>query len=114
MSERMRMHDLTPGDDVPPDPAYDELLRVADLSVGHYRLPIGAFDGQQPHTEDEVYVVRSGRGILRTSTGDAPAVAGAVLFVPAGEEHRFVEIEEPLDVIVLFAPAEHARKPGAA
>jgi quercetin dioxygenase-like cupin family protein len=31
-----------------------------------------------------------------------------VLFVPAGEEHRFVDIEEALDVLVLFAPAEHS------
>lgn len=35
---------------------------------------------------------------------------GAVLFVPAGEEHRFVDIEEPLDVIVVFGPAEYTKK----
>ena len=92
------------------EPRYEELLRVPTLSVGRYRLPVGAQDPQQPHTEDEVYVIRSGRGILRTPTGDAAAVPGAMLFVPAGEEHRFVEIEEPLDVLVLFAPAEHSMK----
>lgn len=30
-----------------------------------------------------------------------------VLFVAAGEEHRFVDIEEALDVLLFFAPAEH-------
>lgn len=93
---------------------YDELLRVPALSVGRYQLPAGATDTQQPHTEDEVYVIRSGRGTLRTPTGDAPAVPGAVLFVPAGEEHRFVEIVEPLDVLVLFAPAEYAKREASA
>jgi len=87
---------------------YEELLRVPALSVGRYLLPAGGEDLQQPHTEDEVYVVRAGRATLRTPHGDAPAVAGAVLFVPAGEEHRFVDIEEALDVLVLFAPAEHS------
>lgn len=90
---------------------YDELLRVPDLSVGRYRLAVGQTDEQQPHTEDEIYVVRAGRAVLRTPHGDADAVTGAVLFVPAGEEHRFVEITADLDVLVVFAPAEHSRKP---
>ena len=89
---------------------YDELLRVPALSVGRYQLPAGSSDPQEPHTEDEIYVVRSGRGALRSPDGDEPAVPGAVLFVPAGEEHRFVDIVEALDVLVLFAPAEHTRK----
>lgn len=104
------MHALTFDDHAGHEPRYDELLRVPALSVGRYLLPAGADDLQQPHTEDEVYVVRAGRGILRAPSGDAPAVAGAVLFVPAGEQHRFVEIEEPLDVIVLFAPAEYTNE----
>lgn len=87
------------------------MLRVPALSVGRYVLPASAEDPQQPHTEDEIYLVRSGRGILRTPTGEVAAVPGAMLFVPAGEEHRFVEIEEPLDVIVVFGPAEHTNRP---
>lgn len=87
---------------------YEELFRVPSLSVGRYQLPAGARDRQEPHTEDEIYVIRAGRAILRTPDGDARVTAGAVLFVPAGEEHRFVEIDEPLDVLVLFAPAEYS------
>lgn len=106
------MHALTLTDDESTAPRYEELLRVPALSVGQYRIPVGGEDPQQPHTEDEIYVVRAGRAILRTPAGDAAAVPGAVLFVPAGEEHRFVEIEEPLDVIVVFGPAEYANKEG--
>ena len=36
-----------------------EFLRSSELSVGLYVLPVGALDGQSPHTEDEVYVVMS-------------------------------------------------------
>ena len=41
---------------------YHEFLRVPDLSAGLYLLSAGAVDPQQPHTEDEVYYVISGRG----------------------------------------------------
>ena len=87
---------------------YAEILRVPAMSMGTYQLPAGATDPQGPHTEDEVYVILEGRGILRTESGDAPAVPGAALFVPAGERHSFVEITEPLFMYVIFAPAEAA------
>jgi len=90
---------------------YDELLRVPDLSVGRYVIPAGGVDPQQPHTEDEVYIVLRGRAVLRTPDAAAEAVPGAVLFVPAGEEHRFTDVEEDLEVIVVFGPAEHTRAP---
>jgi mannose-6-phosphate isomerase-like protein (cupin superfamily) len=85
-----------------------EVLRIPAMSVGIYRIPAGLPDPQEPHTEDEVYVVLKGRGTLRAESGDAPAAAGSVLFVPAGEEHRFVDVEEAMEVVVLFAPAEYS------
>ncbi|MBN9606378.1 MAG: cupin domain-containing protein [Actinomycetales bacterium] len=96
----------------PAGPGYHETLSVPDLSVGTYRVAAGGVDTQTPHTEDEVYVVLSGRAILRTASGDAVAEPGAVLFVPAGEEHRFVEIAEDLEVVVAFGPAEGRRAHG--
>jgi len=90
-------------------PSYDEHLSVPDLSVGTYSLPAGSVDPQEPHTEDEIYVVISGRGMLWTPEGSAEAAPGAVLFVPAGEEHRFVDIVEDLTLLVVFGPAEYAR-----
>ena len=101
------MRALTFAKDVETEVSYQELLREPALSIGRYRLPAGAVDPQQPHTEDEVYVVRHGKGVLRTPGGDTAAVPGAVLFVPAGEHHQFVDIEEALDLLVLFAPAEN-------
>jgi mannose-6-phosphate isomerase-like protein (cupin superfamily) len=92
-----------------PATSWIEHLRVADLSVGTYSVPAGGADTQSPHTEDEVYVVVSGRARLVTADGTADAVPGAVLFVPAGEEHRFVDVTEDLAVLVVFAPAEGSR-----
>jgi mannose-6-phosphate isomerase-like protein (cupin superfamily) len=85
---------------------YAEHLRVPALSVGTYSIPAGGTDGQQPHTEDEIYVVVSGRGQF-TGGGQTVAVQpGSVIYVPRREEHRFHDVDEDLAVIVFFAPAE--------
>jgi mannose-6-phosphate isomerase-like protein (cupin superfamily) len=86
-----------------------EHLRVEALSVGTYSLPAGGTDTQSPHTEDEIYVVTAGRARFVAGSASLDVGPGAVLYVPAGEEHRFVDITEDLAVLVVFAPAEHAR-----
>ncbi len=88
-----------------------EHLEVPDLSCGTYSLPAGGSDQQTPHTEDEIYVVTRGRATLWTPTGAAPMGPGDVAFVPAGEEHRFVDIVEDFAVLVVFGPAEYSRAP---
>lgn len=88
------------------DQRWMEFLRVPALSMGIYNLPRGESDPQQPHTEDEVYYVVSGRAILRVADQDHPVQPGAVVYVAAGVPHRFHTIEEGLVVLVFFAPAE--------
>jgi quercetin dioxygenase-like cupin family protein len=86
-----------------------EQLRVPDLSVGTYSIPAGAVDDQTPHTEDEIYVVTAGRAMFEAS-GDRVAVEpGSVIYVEAGEIHRFAEVTEDLAALVFFAPAEGSR-----
>jgi len=91
-----------------------EHLRVSDLSVGTYSVPAGGVDDQEPHTEDEIYVVTSGRARLVAGGQSAPVGPGTVIYVPAGEDHHFTGVAEDLSVLVLFAPAEYARRPGGA
>ncbi len=86
-----------------------EHLSVPDLSVGTYSLPAGSVDTQEPHSEDEIYVVLRGRGALATDDATADVGPGSVIYVPAGETHHFAHIVEDLVVVVLFAPAEGAR-----
>ncbi len=89
-----------------------EHLRIADLSVGTYSIPAGGADGQSPHTEDEIYVVRRGRATIETDDGNAQMGPGSVVYVPANEHHRFVDVAEDFAVLVIFAPAEYTRDGG--
>ena len=88
-----------------------EQFRAADLSVGTYSIPSGGIDDQEPHTEDEIYVVTAGRAVLWAGRQSAAVGPGSVIYVAAGEEHRFTDVAEDLAAIVLFAPAEGARSP---
>lgn len=86
--------------------SYLEFLRVPAMSAGIYALPAGGSDPQKPHQQDEIYYVIRGRARMRVGTEDQPVAAGGVIFVEAGVEHRFHHIEEDLEILVMFAPAE--------
>jgi mannose-6-phosphate isomerase-like protein (cupin superfamily) len=88
---------------------YYEFLSVPDLSGGLYVLEAGAKDMQSPHTEDEIYVVMSGRGRVTVGDEERDVRAGSVVFVAAGVTHRFHDIEERLVLLVAFGPAEYSR-----
>ena len=85
---------------------YHEFLRVPALSMGLYVLPAGQPDPQQPHTEDEVYYIVGGRGMIHVGGEDRPVQAGSTVYVAAGVDHRFHSITEDLQLLVFFAPAE--------
>ena len=85
---------------------YLEFLRVPAMSAGVYVLPAGTADPQQPHREDEVYYVVRGRARMKIGAEDAEVSAGSVIFVEAEAEHRFYDVQEELEVLVFFAPAE--------
>jgi mannose-6-phosphate isomerase-like protein (cupin superfamily) len=87
---------------------YLEFLRRDSMSCGLYVLEPGTDDPQEPHQEDEVYVVLAGRARLRTADRDQPVGPGSVLFVARAVPHRFHDVTERLSVLVLFAPAESA------
>jgi gentisate 1,2-dioxygenase len=92
---------------------YLEFLREPAISAGLYTLPMGGTDLQQPHTEDEVYIVLEGLAQIRIGEHDYPVKTGDTIFVPALKEHHFHSIIEELRVIVVFAPAEYSLRPSA-
>ena len=59
-------------------------------------------DPQQPHSQDELYVVARGTGVF--VHGDRRDRFGPldVLFAPAGLPHRFEEFSDDLKVWVMF------------
>ena len=88
---------------------YHEFLRVPDLSAGIYVLEAGAADPQSPHTEDELYYVVGGRGVVTVGAETRPVVPGSMVFVPAEVPHRFHDIAQRLELLVVFGPAEGHR-----
>ncbi len=95
----------------PFDTHWVEQFRVPDLSVGTYSIPVGGTDDQDPHTEDEVYVITAGAASFEAGGKRVEVGPGSVIFVPAGEAHRFADITEDLAALVLFGPAEGRRQP---
>ena len=79
---------------------YAELIVRGTLRVGLY-APRGE-DTQQPHDQDEVYIVMSGRGTFRNGPASHPFQPGDVLFVAAGVPHRFEDFSDDFYVWVVF------------
>src|ERR671924_2297831 len=81
---------------------YEVIHESPGLEIGVYVLVAPEPDRQQPHTDDEVYVVLEGRGVLNVEGEKFPLSEGSVHFVPAGAEHRFTGYEG-LTVLVIFS-----------
>ena len=86
------------------DEAYREFLRVPEMSLGLFAAAPGHVDTQQPHHEDEVYLVVAGRAVLEISGARTAVAAGSIAYLPAGAPHRFLDITEDLRVVAVFVP----------
>jgi mannose-6-phosphate isomerase-like protein (cupin superfamily) len=80
---------------------YAVVHRSPGLEVGVYVLVAPEPDRQQPHEDDEVYVVLEGTGTLEVEGASLPVREGEALFVEAGADHRFTSYES-LSVLVIF------------
>jgi mannose-6-phosphate isomerase-like protein (cupin superfamily) len=83
-----------------------EFLRAGMFSAGVYRLSAGEIDRQMPHAEDEIYYVLAGRAELEVEGKRHAVEPGSITFVTKLAEHRFVDIVEDLELLVIFAPPE--------
>jgi mannose-6-phosphate isomerase-like protein (cupin superfamily) len=80
---------------------YEVVHASPGMEVGVYVLVAPEPDRQQPHEDDEIYVVLEGSGALEVSGEQVPVGEGDAVFVEAGAEHRFVSYEQ-LAVLVIF------------
>jgi mannose-6-phosphate isomerase-like protein (cupin superfamily) len=87
---------------------YEVVHESAGLELGVYVLVAPEPDRQQPHDDDELYVVLEGTGVLQVEGEDVAVREGTAVFVEAGAEHEFTAYEH-LSVLVLFErrPAEN-------
>jgi len=80
---------------------YEIVHESAGLEIGVYVLVAPEPDRQQPHADDEVYIVLEGSGVLDVEGTKVELREGHSVFVPAGAEHQFTGYEN-LAVLVIF------------
>jgi len=71
------------------------------VEVGRYSASTSA--PKNPHTGDEIYYVISGSGMARVGNETYSVEAGDVVYVEAGLEHDFFNIEEDITVLIVLA-----------
>lgn len=79
---------------------FEVMLTHGSARIGVY-APRGT-DPQQPHDQDEVYVVARGTGSFLNGAERQRFGPGDMLFVPAGVTHRFEDFSADLAVWVIF------------
>jgi mannose-6-phosphate isomerase-like protein (cupin superfamily) len=80
---------------------YEVVHASPGLEIGVYVLVAPEPDRQQPHRDDEIYVLLEGDGVLDVEGERVELREGQAVFVPAGAEHRFSAYEH-LSVLVIF------------
>jgi mannose-6-phosphate isomerase-like protein (cupin superfamily) len=80
---------------------YEVVHTSPGLEVGVYVLVAPEPDRQQPHEDDEVYIVLEGSGTLQVEDEEIDLVEGQAMFVAAHAEHRFTAYER-LSLLVIF------------
>ena len=82
------------------DVPYAHALESASVLAGLY-TPRGE-DRQQPHQEDEVYVVVSGAATIEVDGKRSRLGIGDAAFVAARAQHRFLDISSDFAVWAVF------------
>ena len=85
-----------------------ELMKHDTMSV-EYFAPI-IKDTQQPHRQDEIYIIASGSSHFFINGNYLNCKAGDLLFVPAGIEHRFEDFSADFATWVIFYGADGGEK----
>jgi mannose-6-phosphate isomerase-like protein (cupin superfamily) len=82
------------------DGCYAVLLKNGSMELGYYKP--ASVDEQQPHDQDEIYIVQTGSGTFVRGGEQIPFAAGDALFVAARVEHRFVNFNDDFAAWVVF------------
>ena len=80
---------------------YEIVHASPGLELGLYVLVAPEPDRQQPHEDDEIYIVLEGSGVLEVEGEPQELREGHAVFVPAGADHRFTAYEQ-LSLLVIF------------
>jgi mannose-6-phosphate isomerase-like protein (cupin superfamily) len=76
------------------------LFKHGSMQVEWYQP--NKIDRQTPHRQDELYVIACGSGMFYNNGERTSFGVGDVLFVPAGNEHRFENFTDDFATWVIF------------
>jgi mannose-1-phosphate guanylyltransferase len=82
------------------DEQFAEVLATESVTVEIGRYPTSS--PKNPHTEDEIYYIISGSGMIRVGDETYDVGAGDVVFVEQGLEHDFFDIDEAITALTIF------------
>jgi mannose-6-phosphate isomerase-like protein (cupin superfamily) len=100
MTERMTPAKALAAVTVSDDGLYGILLQHGTMELGYYR-PVES-DDQEPHGQDEIYIVHTGSGVFELGDERIAFAPGDALFVPAGAGHRFMDFSDDFGAWVVF------------
>jgi mannose-6-phosphate isomerase-like protein (cupin superfamily) len=101
--ERSRVMRLAEARKRIPGPAGEHSVSVLQRGSLNLKLSLPVRPNQQsPHTQDEIYVIIRGRGVLLHDGKRDAFEPGDVMFVAARTEHRFEDFTDDLAVWVVF------------
>ena len=86
-----------------PGPAGEHSASVLQRGSLNLKLSLPVNPNEQsPHSQDEIYVIMQGEGVLFHDGKRESFGRGDVMFIAAGTEHRFEDFTEDLTVWVIF------------
>ena len=77
-----------------------EVMQDEKMTVEYYAPK--KIDEQQPHKQDEIYVIASGNSDFYRNGETINCKKGDVIFVPAKMEHRFINFSDDFATWVIF------------
>jgi mannose-6-phosphate isomerase-like protein (cupin superfamily) len=79
---------------------FTKLMQHGSMSIEYFAPK--EIDIQQPHLQDEIYVIASGKSIFFCGGEYMDCEKGDLLFVPAGTIHRFEHFSDDFATWVIF------------
>ncbi len=86
------------------DAQFAEVLTGPSVTIEVGKYPTSA--PKNPHTEDEMYYIISGSGMIRVGDETYNVEAGDVVFVERGIEHDFFNIDEQITALTIFVGSD--------
>jgi mannose-6-phosphate isomerase-like protein (cupin superfamily) len=87
---------------------FKQLFKRGSLSVEAFQPK--KVDTQQPHTQDEIYIIMAGEGVFNLAGKKIHFNTGDFIFVPAGVSYHFEEFSDNFCTWVIFYGPEGGEK----